>query len=150
MTLKQLFQDPKERIYLLSLFVVFVLLSLIFSGIHSFFCLTVGFFWSYDLYWNEGPKDYMVLGKWKVSHGRYSFIKLIRNANQSLEDRFNPKHSPLKASILRLLPPSVLFILLNALPFSVEWYFVLLGGFVFETAYAFDKRHLLFSWIQKR
>ena len=68
-----------------------------------------------------------------MSYNRYSFVKLIKDIDKKLNQYFNPKGHPQVASFLRIITPPLFFILLGVLlSIYVEWYFILLGAFVFE------------------
>ena len=129
-----------KKIYLIVPCVLSLLLGIIFSGFHTFICVIVGFAWTYALFHIKGFKDHIMLGKFKMSYNRYSFIKFVKNIDGALNRQFNPKDSWKVGSALRVLQPSLFFILLNSLMvFRVEWYFVLLGAIAFEGLEIFQK-----------
>ena len=132
------------------LLVAAFILAAIFSGLHTFACLCLGFLWPYCLLYDNGArKNYVIWGRWKIGHGRYSFINLIKNLDRRLAGHFNPRQSPYIASFLRTLPPSILFIALDGLfAFNLEWYFILFGALVFEWAYAHGKRKILWAFLR--
>ena len=129
-----------EKTYLLCIFIFAVILALIFSGVHTFFCFILGILWPCYLYFEDGPKDHILLGKWKMSYHRYSFIKFVKYVDEKFNEYFNKKRSAKVASLIRISPAALFFIFLNGLlPFRIEWYFTLLGGVIFEWLYVHRK-----------
>ena len=133
-----------EKVYFLFIFVLAIILGVVFSGIHTFFCFSLGLLWSYYLCSDDGQKDHILWGKWKMSYNRYSFVRFIKNIDERLNQYFNPKHLPLVASFFRILTAPLLFAILGSLlPFYVEWYFILLGELAFELPYLYRKGSFL-------
>ena len=144
--------NSPEIFFRVLLVIVALILALIFSGLHTFACLGLGFLWPYYLFYGNGEqKTYLLWGRWRIGHGRYSFLNLVKNLDHKLNSRFNSRRSPHIASLLRIFPPVLFFAILKTI-FTLgglEWYFILLGALSFEWAYAHGKRKILWAFLRK-
>ncbi len=114
---------------LLSIAVVFALIS---SGIHTFVCLIVGYFWCYWVYFDLKPTSTQ-LRNVKFNNGRLSFLNFINFSFDALNKFINKRNDIKIAFLLRQLSPHILFLLFwLALGVGYQWYFVFLGSLAFE------------------
>ena len=113
-----------------------LLLAALFSGVHTFFCFLLGFLWGFYLCNERSLQEIVLFGRWKMTYGRYSFVRLLQEGDRKLNQYFNPRRVSFLQSLLRLLFPAAIFFVFDLLlPFSVEWYFILAGGITFEAVH---------------